>query len=306
MPDVSVVMSVFNGAEALPATLDSVLRQQDCDFEFVVVNDGSADGSGALLDEWAARDSRVRVIHQSNTGLTRALVRGCGAATGEFIARQDCGDVSLPGRLARQRNYLRANADVVLIASAVRYVGPADEPLFEIARVGMDLHEGLGATDVQRIKGPPHHGATMFRKSAYVTAGGYRPAFVVAQDLDLWLRLRELGRCVGEPELGYQARLEPGSISARRRSDQFRLAELAIRSAERRQNGQDDVDLVNSFSSPASHVRNQNPRLERAKFFYFIGSCLRRTDPAASRHYFWLAFREYPLHVRGWLRLAIG
>lgn len=306
MIDVSVVMSVFNGATALPATLESVLSQRDCAFEFIVVNDGSSDTSGSILDEWAAKDSRLRVIHQSNTGLTRALIRGCSEARGEFIARQDCGDVSLQGRLARQSEYLRRHPEAVLVAGAVAFVGPADEPLFTTSRVGAELHEGLSLLEVHRIKGPPHHGATMFRRSAYVQAGGYRSAFVVAQDIDLWLRLHELGRCVGEAALGYQARLEAGSISANRRDDQFRLATLAVQSAQCRSQGLDDRALLDGHTLQPVRRGAKAGKLERARFFYFIGSCLRRTDPAAARNYFWKAFREHPLLVKGLLRYALG
>jgi glycosyltransferase involved in cell wall biosynthesis len=306
MIDVSVVMSVFNGAETLPGTLQSVLNQQDCGFEFIVVNDGSSDTSGSILDEWAAKDSRLRVIHQPNTGLTRALIRGCGEARGEFIARQDCGDVSLPGRLARQCEYLRRHPEAVLVADAVAFVGPADEPLFTTTRVGAELHEGLSVLEVHQIKGPPHHGATMFRRSAYLTAGGYRPAFVVAQDIDLWLRLRELGCCVGEAAVGYQARLEAGSISASRREDQFRLATLAVRSAQCRSQGLDDSALLDSHTHQPLRGGRKPGTLERARFFYFIGSCLQKNDPAAARRYFWQAFRAHPLLVKSLIRFALG
>src|SRR3569623_742811 len=101
-PQVSVVMGVYNGAAALPATMRSVLDQEGCALEIIVVDDGSSDDTPRLLDEWAARDARLRVIHQANTGLTGALIRGCGEVRGEFIARQDCGDRSLPGRLRSQ------------------------------------------------------------------------------------------------------------------------------------------------------------------------------------------------------------
>src|SRR5450759_1549651 len=113
-PEVSVVMSVYNGASHLAATLDSILSQEGVKFEFIVVNDGSSDKTGQILNDYAQRDSRVRIIHQENTGLTRALIRGCDAATGEFIARQDAGDASLPGRLARQLDVFRNNPHVVM------------------------------------------------------------------------------------------------------------------------------------------------------------------------------------------------
>ena len=141
-PDVSVVMSVYNGASHLAATMDSILSQEGVELEFIVVNDGSTDKTGEILDDYARRDGRVRVIHQENTGLTRALIRGCAAATGEFIARQDAGDVSLAGRLARQLDVFRNNSNVVMTSCGTRFVGPDGEVLYEVCQAGEELHRG--------------------------------------------------------------------------------------------------------------------------------------------------------------------
>jgi glycosyltransferase involved in cell wall biosynthesis len=303
--DVSVVMSVFNGADSLPPTLDSVLNQQGCRFEFIVINDGSTDATQRILDARAARDARLRVIHQANTGLTRALVRGCEMAQGEFIARQDCGDLSMPGRLERQCLYLQEHPEAALVACAARFIGPADEPLFVTARIGAELHEGLSALNLH-LKGPPHHGGTMFPRRAYLKAGGYRPFFPVAQDIDLWLRLRELGRCVGEADVGYEARMEAGSISARRRTEQIHFADLATQCARLRSEGLGDSQLVDGHTLLSFGTTRRNEKLERAKFLYFIGSCLRQTDPAAARRYFWKAFQAHPLLVKSLIRFALG
>ena len=101
-PLISVVMSVFNDARHIAATLDSVLSQEDADLEFIVIDDGSTDETGQILDGYAVRDPRLRVVHQENSGLTCSLIRGCALARGKYIARQDGGgDVSLPGRLRR-------------------------------------------------------------------------------------------------------------------------------------------------------------------------------------------------------------
>lgn len=307
MIDVSVVMGVFNGARTLESTLDSVLTQQGCRFELVVVDDGSTDATPQILDSLAARDPRVRVFHQANAGLTRALARGCAEARGKCIARQDCGDVSLPGRLERQWRYLEEHPQAVMVACAVRFVGPCGEPLFVTARPGADLHDGLSVLQAKHIKGPPHHGGTLYRRAAYLQAGGYRPHFPVAQDIDLWLRLREIGLCVGEADVGYEARMDAGSISARRRADQLRFAALAAECARRRSQGGDDAALLDAhahMSNSASRLRGE--RYERAKFLHFVASCLRRTDPAAARRYYWLAFREHPLMVKSLIRLALG
>jgi glycosyltransferase involved in cell wall biosynthesis len=309
MIDVSVVMSVFNGEGSLAATLESVLGQQGCRFELIVVDDGSTDATPRMLDAVAARDARVRVFHQPNAGLTRALARGCAEARGEFIARQDCGDISLPARLEQQWRHLEQHPETVMVACAVRFVGPGDEPLFVTSRPGSQLHAGLAMADVKRIQGPPHHGGTMFRRAAYLQAGGYRANFPVAQDIDLWLRLREVGRCEGLAHVGYQARLEAGSISARRRTEQIRFAALAIECARRRGQGQDEREVL--AAQAAAGVTSRGPfrsseRFERAKFLYFIASCLRQTDPAAAKRYYWKAFHEHPLMVKSLIRLAIG
>jgi len=96
LPTVSVVMGVYNGEALLPETIDSVLAQDMRDFEFIIVDDGSTDGSAAVLQHYATADSRIRVFHKSNAGLTLALIDGCNAARGEFIARIDVGDTMTP------------------------------------------------------------------------------------------------------------------------------------------------------------------------------------------------------------------
>ena len=115
-PNISVVMGVYNGAANLRDTVQSVLSQEGVDLEFVIVDDGSTDSTPVLLEEVARTDRRVRVARQSNLGLTRALIRGCAEARGEFIARQDCGDLSLPGRLLTQIRTMESHPDATLMS----------------------------------------------------------------------------------------------------------------------------------------------------------------------------------------------
>ena len=304
-PQVSVVMSVYNGAERLAETLDSILDQAGCDFEIIVVDDGSSDGAEVILDDYATRDARLRVIHQDNTGLTRALIRGCAEAQGDFIARHDAGDLSRPGRLQQQSEFLRTHPDAVMAACGVQFSGPLGEPLYELAKPLTELDAGLRQLDIDRLGGPPHHGGTMFRKSAYWQAGGYRLPFVVAQDIDLWLRLSEIGTCLGMAEILYQTRLEAGSISSRRRAEQFRLGQLAIACAKRRRFGQDEQSLL-AEEFPAAVSSRPTDRWERARFHYFVASCLRDHDRDAARRYYRQALRDNPLHLKALLRCMTG
>ena len=303
-PDVSVVMSVYNGASHLAATMDSILSQEGVEFEFIVVNDGSTDETGEILDDYARRDSRVRVIHQRNTGLTRALIRGCAAATGEFIARQDAGDVSLAGRLALQLDVFRNNSNVVMTSCGTRFVGPGNEFLYEVRQVGDELHRGLQHVDIDRVHGPSSHTSVMFRRETYEKVGGYRAQFNVAQDLDLWMRLAEVGMCWATPEVLCEFHLSKNSISAVRRYEQIRSAKIIVKCAAARRSGRDDSALIAKWAQQ----RKWNlffwwwlpRRLQEAKFYYFIGSMLRHRQPKQAQLYFWRAVTTWFPYPRAW------
>ncbi|HSQ49873.1 MAG TPA: glycosyltransferase family 2 protein, partial [Nitrospiraceae bacterium] len=99
----TVLMSVYNGQQYLSEAIESVLHQAYGDFEFIIVDDGSADASGDILRTYAARDSRVVLLrHEHNMGLTKSLNEGLSIAQGVYLARQDADDVSLPGRFEKQ------------------------------------------------------------------------------------------------------------------------------------------------------------------------------------------------------------
>ena len=113
LPLVSVVMPVFNGENYLGEAIDSILTQTFTDFELIIVDDGSADGSADIMDSYAQGDSRVRLLrHAVNQGQAKALNTGLAASRGEFVATMDCDDVSKPERLQSQVDFLRAHPKV--------------------------------------------------------------------------------------------------------------------------------------------------------------------------------------------------
>jgi len=305
-PDVSVVMSVYNGADRLHETMESILSQERVSLEFIIVNDGSTDGSATILDCYANRDSRVQVLHQENQGLTLALIGGCAAARGEYIARQDVGDLSFSCRLVRQVSFLIEHPEAVMVACGTRVVGPLEEPLYETSQCGAELHEGL--LDIRRIRGPSHHGATMFRRTSYEAAGGYRAQFIVAQDLDLWLRLAELGSCLAIPDVLYQAILLENSISAQRRSQQIRMARMATECAALRRQGFTDEGLLARGLEEGREIPlipRVSGRLQAAKFYYFIARSLQRTEPERAMDYYRKSLGAWLLYPKAWLALLL-
>jgi hypothetical protein len=306
-PEVSVVMSVYNGASTLAVTMDSILSQEGVELEFIVVDDGSTDRSGKILDDYARREDRVRVIHQGNTGLTRALIRGCALATGEFIARQDAGDLSLAGRLALQLDIFRNNPGVVMTSCGTRYVGPDGEVLYEVRQTGDELQRGLRCGRLKHLKGVSSHPSVMFRRKSYETTGGYRRQFKVAQDLDLWVRLSEVGICWATPDVLCEVRLDKNSISAGRRSEQISSAKVIVKCAEARRSGRDDSSIIEKWMGQRKwrQVFCWSPRrLQEARFYYFIGSVLRHRDPKQAQVYFWRAVIRWVAHPRAWYRIV--
>jgi glycosyltransferase involved in cell wall biosynthesis len=305
-PDISVIMSVHNDASDLCRSVESILSQEGVSLELIVVNDGSTDHSGDVLQEYSNIDKRVRVISQHNQGLTRALVVGCAAARGEYIARQDAGDISLPYRLIKQLDCVRNTSDSAFVSCGTRYVGPKGEHLYDVHQETAEATIHLQTLKPGEVVGPSHHGSTLFSRSLYERVGGYRSAFYFAQDLDLWIRLAEHGRHVVIREILYEASVTVESISARYRKEQIALTKIMLEGARLRRKGLSEQQVLKQAESIKPFVRQPTRRLVRARAFYFIGSCLQRRNNPGAEYYFRQALKAYPFHVKSVARLLIG
>ena len=299
-------MGVYNGAANLRDSLESILTQEGADLEFIVVNDGSTDESGKILDEYAARDGRVRVIHQENRGLTAALISGCAAARGRFIARQDAGDLSMKGRLREELSYALAHDDAALVSCGTRFVGPAGEHLYDVLQNDGDADEGLKTLDRKEARGPSHHGCTLFPKALYEGVGGYRSAFYYGQDLDLWLRFAEHGRHYVVPAILYQGTITAGSLSGLFRKEQDQLTAIMIEAADLRRKGKSEDPALERARGVGQGGKKRAGRIAYARANYFIGACLRKRGDRRAGNYFKEALRMFPLHARSWYGLIVG
>jgi len=294
-PLVSVVMGVRNGAGTLEATLSSLTQGQNLALEVLVINDGSTDQTGPLLDRLAAADPRIRVLNREGRGLTKALIEGCLEARGTFIARQDAGDRSLPGRLEQQVACLDADPGANLCSCHVRLVVEEGAT----ATVNRLAEESLA----DGLTGPAIHGSVLMRREAYERAGGYRAAFYYAQDLDLWSRMVESGRHRVVPEVLYEATLSPGSISGSRRQEQEAFHALIVAATRARRAGESELPWLEQAEQLSESCRNarRNPRRE-ADGAYFIAACLAADHPELSRRYLERTLELNPLHLKARLR----
>lgn len=293
---ISVVMAVYNGAGNLDDSIRSIVNQSFQDWELIVVNDGSTDDSASILSAWQQRESRLKVLTCANGGLTLALIAGCGIARGQYVARQDCGDFSRPDRLSRQFELLESDRAAVLASCGVAVVGPGRKPISEVHMLP-DIETRLEEGDDLEIRSLPSHSSAFFRRSAYEAAGGYRPQFYYAQDLDLWTRMARLGRFITTPEILVEFSIDPVSISARARAEQVALTKLivALRGATEAESRQ--------LLEKASAIRKRKNRFGGdAAGYYFLSQLIDANDPD-SRTYLLKALRENPLHWKAAVRL---
>jgi glycosyltransferase involved in cell wall biosynthesis len=235
-PSVSVVMAVHNGERWLAETLASLSAQTFGDFEVVVIDDGSTDGSAAILAEAAARDARYRVITQANFGLVASLNRGLAEARAPLVARIDADDVAEPERFARQVAFLSARPEVAAVGSAIRIID-GDGRFLRMQTYPC----GPEAVAKAMLRGCAlAHPAVMMRRAAVQTIGGYREAFRHAEDYDLWLRLGESHALDNLPEPLLRYRRHGGSVSFRHRQHQALASFVARCCARERRDGRPD------------------------------------------------------------------
>jgi glycosyltransferase involved in cell wall biosynthesis len=231
MPKVSVILAAYNAQQFLPATMDSLLRQTFTDFEIVAIDDGSQDSTGQILDTYAAKDARVRVIHKANGGQVRAAIDGIAASTAPLIARMDADDIAVPDRLSKQVAFMDAYPEVVLLGGAYQLID-------EKSRLLTTIPQPTDDATLQNIcltgRCPICQPLAMFRRDAYEKTMGYRPDFSPAEDIDLWLQLGEIGQLACLPDVLLQYRQHGNSLSEKKQQLQIDNQREACRQAWQR------------------------------------------------------------------------
>lgn len=192
-PTISVAMSVYNGARFLESAIESVLAQTFTDFEFLILDDGSSDGSLAIIERAAARDPRIRAITRENRGLVYSLNQMIAEARAGLIARMDADDLCLPERFERQLAFLEANPDYGVVGTFTRDIDADGLPFPLGGAEHPETHEEFLAAIAAH--GPLlAHPSVMMRRDVLLEVGGYHAAFRHCEDFDLWLRLADRTR----------------------------------------------------------------------------------------------------------------
>ena len=231
MLKVSILMCVYNGEAHVREALESILEQTFTNLEFVIVDDGSTDSTLKILTEYAERDSRIVLIrNEENLGLERSLNKGLAACQGEYFARQDADDVSLPDRLQLQTHFLDTHPEVGALGTAVELI---DEQ-------GAFLRENYLPVDHESIQArlmltnSLHHSTLIARRSLMKELGGYDISCRYAEDYELWWRMSRHSRLATLPVILLRRRMDNSPrISKLYRGEQLQRAlKISIRAIQ--------------------------------------------------------------------------
>jgi glycosyltransferase involved in cell wall biosynthesis len=291
-PSITVLLAVYNGQQYLRESLDSVLAQTFTDFEFLIIDDGSTDQTLPILREYEKRDPRIRLISRPNKGLTNTLNEGLSLARGEFLARMDADDVCLPTRFEKQIAYLREHPECVLLGSRVLLMDPEGLPIREMCMEQM--HDQIDTAHLNR-GWPVVHPATMMRMSPLNQIGGYRDEFNTLEDLDLFLRLAEVGKLANLPEILLRYRQHFASVTHSKEEKQNQIRQAIYDQTRTRRGLPPD--------SPPPPVRNK-PRQKYEQHRFWAWSALKAGNIRTARKHAIETLKGAPFSMDSWRLLA--
>ena len=205
---ISVIMSVYNGEKYLRQAVQSILTQTYADFEFIIINDGSTDGSRELLEGF--KDDRIRLFNDENKGQTKSLNEAIRHSTGKYIARMDADDIALPQRFEKQIYVMESDSDVAMCGSFADVVDGG-------GRYIRTYRVPVSNSSIRRnilMHNPFIHSSVMIRKDVLDAVGYYDESFNRAQDYELWTRIVFKYTTVNIPEILIKYRIHDDQMTS--------------------------------------------------------------------------------------------
>ena len=223
-PKVSVLMSVYNGSCYLRESVESILNQTLIDFEFIIIDDGSTDNTWEILTKYAERDQRIKLFkNKENIGLTKSLNKGLKLAQGEYLARQDADDISLPDRLKIQTDFLDLYPEVGVLGSDAEAINDQGQSLGS-RLVPIEHEDNLEHESLQAyllVNNCLHHSSLMARRRLMQDIGGYDEELRYAQDYKLWWQIGQVSRLTSLSDILILVRRSGKNITTKNRLEQL-------------------------------------------------------------------------------------
>jgi glycosyltransferase involved in cell wall biosynthesis len=211
-PAISVIMAVRDAGRFLEPALQSLADQTFKNYELILVDNNSRDGTERIASAWADQDQRIRLYRSQSLGLARCLNFAATHARAPLLARLDGDDMLLPERLARQHARLMREPEIGLLGACVDVIDKDDNLIGR-------RHLPSTDTELRQFlrKGNPFvHSTIMMRRPLFEAVGGYRAGLRICEDFDLWCRMAEITEIANEPDILARYRIHESSMSAAR------------------------------------------------------------------------------------------
>lgn len=287
MSKVTVFMPVYNAERYVADAINSILVQTFKDFSLIIIDDGSTDNSLAEIRRAVGRDPRCKVTSRENKGIVVTRNEGLRETFGEYLFLMDADDISHLTRLAEQVRYLDMNPECVALGTRVMLADDELAPI--IAMVGSFTHEEIDAENLRGQGSAMCNPSVAMRRDALLTVGGYRADYECAEDLDLFLRLAEIGRLVNLPEVLLTYRQHLGSVGYSKRQLQAQRTAMAVDDAKRRRS----IKLGNGqAAAPATVPATYASTAEIHRKWGWLS--LQGGHPTTARKHAWKALKLEP------------
>lgn len=234
---ISVIMPAYNASSFIGEAIESILNQTYKDFEFLIVDDGSTDGTLDIIQQYAEQDSRIRVFENNHGGANKARNTAIEAAKYAWIACLDADDVALPNRLERQIEEAQKDPEVIIWGTYIYQINLDGKKLGTIEN-GPTSKEAFYEVDRTKSAVQITQPTAMFKREIAQLVGGYDERVKGGQEIELWDRMVEHGPAVVIPEHLLLYRLHNQSISAKRFFDQQLVYEFILERNKARQRGE--------------------------------------------------------------------
>ena len=296
-PRVSVLMPVYNAEAFVASAIESILKQTYADFELLIIDDGSTDGSGGIVAEYATKDDRIRFISRENRGLNATLNELAALARAPYLARMDADDLSLPDRFEKEVAFLDSHPKVVVVGGQTLICDEDMRPIH--VRYAPTDHATIDANNLGGNVSMTHAGVLM-RAEALQAVGGYNETVKYLEDLDLWLRMAEIGELANLPDLNYKYRFYLDSLSGSNAEEQKANCYAVCKAAWERR-GLPEQEIT---------YREWRPTRDRASRRDFTLSwgwqAWNAGNQDTARYLLLKAIRIDPLSVNAWKGLIFG
>jgi glycosyltransferase involved in cell wall biosynthesis len=221
----SVLLPVYNAGPALRIAMESILRQDEPDFEIIAIDDHSSDGSAQIIREYMKTDPRIRgIFHEQNMGLANTLNQGLEEARAELVVRMDQDDEALSHRIRTLVSYMRSQPETVVAGSYVYHMGrtPQHDRLIKLPTEHEDIVKALLSGNCM------YHPSVILRREQILKLAGYRPEFKNAEDYDLWLRVARAYRLANVPIPLLRYRFSTAGMTLGQKWQQMLYVQMAV------------------------------------------------------------------------------